>query len=141
MCYGTYGLHACCSHLFSLNCNMRSPWWPHTLFWLSKPVTAQCPGLCKWWPPWPPFSSALVTGWYQCHWCLPCKHVAPLYKRAGSPSPLLTFWLNLTQVTSRSKTRHLTQTCQTVGLLNIHLLTCLSAGDLHLTARSLAIAW
>ena len=32
-------------------------------------------------------------------------------------------------------------TRQTVGLLNIHSLTCLSAGDLHLMTRLAAIAW
>ena len=42
--------------------------------------------------------------------CPPGMHMVPLYKRASSPSPWLTFWLNVTQVTSRSRTRHLTQT-------------------------------
>ena len=69
ICRGTYWLHARCPDLFSLNYITQSPWWPHTQFWLSKPITAKFPGLCKWQPPWPPFSSALVTGWYQCHWC------------------------------------------------------------------------
>ena len=70
-----------------------SLWRLHTLFQFSKPITAQSPSPCKWQPPQPLFSSALVTGWCQSHWCLPC--MVPLYKRVDLPSPLLTFWLNV----------------------------------------------
>ena len=121
--------------LFSLNYNTWLPCWLHTLFRLSNPITAQSPGICKWRPPWSPFSSALVMDWYQCYWCPPHMCVAPLYKRAGPPSPLLTFSLNMTKVTPHTNTH------QTVGLLNIYSSTCLSADDLHLTTCSPAIAW
>ena len=39
---------------------------------------------------------------------VPVSRVAPLYKRAGLPDPLLNFWLNMILVTSRSKARNLT---------------------------------
>ena len=59
------------------------------------PITVQSPGPCKWWPPWPPFAVALVTGWYQSHWHPLCICMVPLHKRVGLPSPLLSFWLNV----------------------------------------------
>ena len=79
--------------------------WSHKLSQPAKPITVCHFGPCKWQPPWLPFASVLVT-----NWCLPHMHVVSLYKRASSPSPWLTFWLNMTPVTSRSRTRHLTWT-------------------------------
>ena len=82
-------------------------WRPHKLL---LPNHSPCLGPCKWQPPWLPFALALVTDWYQYSGCLSCMRMAPVYKRAGSPGPLLTFWLNVTLVTSRYKTRNLTLT-------------------------------
>ena len=90
---------------FLLNYITRLPWQPHKLL---LPNCSPCLGPCKWQPPRLPFELALVTNWYQYPGCPPCMCVVPLYKRAGSPDPLLTFWLNVILVTSRSKTRNLT---------------------------------
>ena len=90
---------------FLLNYIMQLPWRLHKFL---LPNCSLCLSPCKWQPPWPPFASALVTDWYQYPGCPPHMHVAPLYKRAGSPDPLLTFWLNVIPVTSRSKARNLT---------------------------------
>ena len=62
------------------------------------------------------------------------------YKRAGSPNPLLTFWLGMTQVTSRS--RHLSQTLArwlVHSTLTIYLIY--SPVNLHLSTHSPAVAW
>ena len=96
--------------IFHLNNNTRSSWWPHKLSQPAKQITVCHCGPCKWQPPWLPFALALVTDWYQHHGYLPRMRVVPIYKRASPPSPLLTFWLNVTPVTSRSRTRHLTWT-------------------------------
>ena len=85
---------------FSPNYITQLPWRPHKLL---PPNHSPCLGPCKLQPPRPPFASALVTDWYQYSRCSPRMRVAPLYKRAGLPGPLLTFWLNMTPVTSRSK--------------------------------------
>ena len=105
-----FGLHACHPHQFLLNYNTRSPWQLHKLSQPAKPITVHHLGPCKWQPPCLPFVLALVMHWYQYHGCPPCMCVVSLYKRASPPSPLLTFWLNVTPVTSRSRTRHLTWT-------------------------------
>ena len=80
-----------------------------------------CLASCKWQPPWSPFASALVTDWYQYSGC-PAMHacMAPLYKRAGLPSPWLTFWLNVTWGTSRSKARNLTLTLTRLSVHSTH---------------------
>ena len=80
-----------------------SLWRLHTLFQFSKPITAQSPSPCKWQPPQPLFSSALVMGWCQSHWCLLWVHEHGL----GS--------------------RHLKQTLARLSLRKNYLLTCLSA--------------
>ena len=130
ICRGTYRLHGRCTHLFSLNCNMHSPWQLHTSFWLSKPITAQSLGPCKWWPLWSPFASALTTGWYQSHWRPSGMRMAPLYKRAGSPALGLTFgwmWprshLDLNLDTSRRHSPDCWFTQQSLVNLSIHLST------------------
>ena len=105
-----FGLHARRPHQFLLNYNTWSPWRLHKLSQPAKPITVHHFGPCKWQPPWPPFASALVTDWYQYHGCPPRMRMVSLYKRASPPSPWLTFWLNMTPVTSRSRTRHLTRT-------------------------------
>ena len=76
-----------------LNYNTWLPWRPHKL------LLSNCgppPGPCKWPPPQSPFASALVTDWYQYSGCPSRMYMAPLYKRAGLPCPVLTFWLNVT---------------------------------------------
>ena len=110
ICRGTYGLHAYRPHQFLLNYITRSPWWLHKLSQPAKPITVSHFGPCTWQPPRLPFALALVADWYQYHGCPPCMRMVSLYKRASPPSPWLTFWLNVTQVTSRSSTGHLTQT-------------------------------
>ena len=99
-----------------LNYITWSPWRPHKLL---LPNYTPSPGPCKWQPPQSPFAPALVTDWYHYHGCLPHMHVAPLYKRASPPNPCLTFWLNLTSVTCRYRTWHLTRT---LARLSLHLL-------------------
>ena len=109
------------------NYNTRSLWWPYKLLW---PNNSPQLCSCKWLPPWSPFASALVTDWHQYFGCPLHMHVAPLYKRAGSPSPWLTFWLNVTSGTSRSKVRNLNLTLARLSVhsthfvdLSVHLLT------------------
>ena len=105
--YVSWCLRATCPPAppFLLNYITQLPWRPHKLL---LPNCSPCLGPCKWQPPWPPFALALVTDWYQYPGCPPRMHMAPLYKRAGLPDPLLTFWLNMIPVTSRSKARNLT---------------------------------
>ena len=116
--------------LFSLNCNMQSPWQLHTPFSLSKPITARSLGPCKWWPPWSPFASALAMGWYQSHWYLSRMCMAPLYKRAGSPalgSLFCSTWprshLDLNLDTSHRHSSDCWFTQQSLVNLSIHLST------------------
>ena len=133
-------LRATCSLAppFLLNYTTQSPWWLHKLL---LPNCSPCLGPCKWQPPWLPFASALVTDWYQYLGCPPYMRMAPLYKRAGSPSPWLTFWLNMISVTSRSKTRNLIlDTHQTVGSLDTHSLIPYFANDLQPSTRLPAVA-
>ena len=94
------------------------PWLPWQLHKLLLPNHSPCTGPCKWQPPRLPFASALVTDRYQYSGCSPHMRVAPLHKRAGLPGPLLTFWLNMIPVTSRSKTRNLTLT---LAKLSVHM--------------------
>ena len=115
----------------------RSPLQPHKLL---LPNHNPCTGPCKWQPPRPPFASALVTDWYQYSGCSPCMRVAPLYKRADSPGPLLTFWLNVIPVTSRSKTRNLTLTLTRLLVHTTHSLIPYFTHDLHRSTRSPAVA-
>ena len=118
ICRGTYGLHARCPHHFSFKYNTRSLWQPHKLSLPATPITDRGLGLCKWQPPQPPFASALVTDWSQCHRCPPRMHVVPLYKRAHPPSPFSLFgWMWLRSHRNPEQTPHL-DTRQTVGLLS-----------------------
>ena len=71
----------------------------------------------------------------------PYMRVAPLYKSAGLPSPWLTFWLNVIQATSRSKTRSLTPTLARLSVHSTH--TCQFLISLRLTSIDLltSLSW
>ena len=100
------------------NYNMWSLWQPHKLLWPNSSLQLRS---CKWPPLWSPFASPLVTDWHQSFRCPSRMCVVPLYKRAGLPSPWLTFWLNVTSGTSRSKVRNLTLTLARLLVHSTHL--------------------
>ena len=83
--------------------------------------------------PWQWVGTSHTGTFHTCAWHNP-------YKRAGSPNPLLTFWLDVTQVASRS--RHLSQTLSrsSVHLTLTSYLFYLHV-DLHLSIHSPAEAW